>query len=284
MDILTETLKRLKELYKAERLEPGTLSRAALMPKWNAVIGTRGQCGITMNFTDCQPAFGKPQVDTDRLRKFIGAGLFKVAAAYIKSSSLQERSIGVSALSALSQPLITTEMLKNRGFKVLGGNISFTSLLKADDIAAAVGYGGKLGEMADRCRELHVTDIRPREMFQTVMIDTDIYYTPRRIFVHEEKENRRVLGQATAVLITGSSLVNGTFEKLVSYARKARLICVWGPSAGIIPDVLFERGVHYVDTVQISSPEAFEQGVMNNEWDLKCVLPHTQQKLTVARR
>jgi uncharacterized protein (DUF4213/DUF364 family) len=283
LDLVKETLNRLKTLYEEENLAPGILRKAALMPKWNAVIGSRGQCGISMNFTDCAQAFGKPVIDLKKLQSFIGASLFDVASVYIQSDSWQERSVGVSAMSALSQPLITPDSLRKRGFHVSDKPIRFSSLLKSDDIAAVVGYGGELELISDKCKELHITDLRPREAFQTILIDSEIRFTPRRFFVHSEEENAGVLSKATAVLISGASLVNGTIGELLSYVNKPRVVSVWGPSAAMIPDVLFEQGVHFIESCRIADPQAFENSVIKNKWDLKTYLSNEQIMQTISR-
>jgi uncharacterized protein len=283
MDLLIETLERLKYLYTKTGLSAGKLTRVGLMPKWTAVIGTDRQCGITLNFTEHQHIFGKPFVDTERLRSFIGADLFKVAEYYTKSSGLLERSVGASTVSALSQPLLTPESLEQRGYHILDDKTGFPGLLIPDDIAVMVGYGGRaLDLVPGKCREFHVTDIRPRKDFHTLIIDSDIYYVPTNMIIHPAEDNAEVISRATAVLITGATLVNGTLEDLLKSASRARLVYVWGPSASVIPDVLFERGVKYLETYYISDPRAFELDLLNNKWDLKSVLPKSQKTLIIT--
>ena len=285
MDLLIETLERLKTLYSQTSLSPGKLTRVGLMPKWTAVIGTEGQCGITLNYTEHQHIFGEPIVDTEQLHSFIGADLFEVAEYYTKSHSLMERSVGASTVSALSQPLLTQESLKKRGYQVPDTEISFPNLLVPDDIAVLVGYGGRSLELVPgTCREFHVTDISPRKDFHTLIIDSEIYYVPTNTFIHSEKDNAEVISAATAVQITGATLVNGTLADLLKYASKARIVYVWGPSASIIPDVLFENGVNYLETYYLSDPHVFEEDVLNNKWDLKNVLSKTQKALIITRQ
>ncbi len=285
MDLLVETLARLEILHKENDLPWAVLSRVGLMPKWTAVIGTEGQSGITLNFTEHPHVFGEPRVDIDRLQSFIGIDLFTVAKHYAKSTSLQERSIGASVVSALSQPLLTKESLVNRGYDVLDNSTNFADLVEIDDIVAMVGYGGyALNKVPEKCREFHVTDIRPKQDFQTAIIDSEIRYVPDNIIVHTAEENPSVLSSATAILITGASLVNGTLGNLLKHTGKARLVGVWGPSASVIPDILFERGVNYLETYQMSDPDAFEADVLNNNWDLKNILPKTQKALVIAKQ
>lgn len=281
--ILRETLSRLWDLYGAESLYPGKLLRVGLKPGWNAVIGSDGQCGMAMSFTGWEAVFGKPRLDLDKLKSFVGRDLFAVAEEYLVSDSWQERAIGVAALSALSQPLLTPSSLAARGFDVLGDEADFASQLRPNDVAVVIGYGGGVKRLLEKCREIHVTDMRPREAFQTVVIGDGVYYSPAGVYVHSDKENASVLRLATAVSITGSTLVNGTLEELLSHVVHARLVAMYGPSVSIIPDVLFEYGVHLVQTYRISDRASFESGVLN-DLNMEAVIHGTQQPLAVVRR
>jgi uncharacterized protein (DUF4213/DUF364 family) len=288
LNILDETLRRIQVLYEVsyerDGWTPGTLMKVGLKQGWNVVIGSSGQCGMAMSFTGWDDAFGKPKIDVSRLQTFIGKSLFDVASEYINSDSWQERSIGVAALSALSQPLITPEAAVKRGFEVVEESLDFASSLRPDDIAAVIGYGGGVKRLIGRCKELHVTDMRPRQAFQTMLITKkSVDFVPGEVYVHPEKENQEVLGRATAVSITGSALVNGTFEELLSYSKKARLISVYGASAGFIPDVLFERGVHMIHASRITDPAAFERGMLN-DMNMEPVMQSTQKQQTIRRR
>lgn len=281
--LVEQTLVRLKVLYEEERLEAGVLLKVGIKSGWNVVIGTRGQCGMAMNFTGWEKSFGKSQVDLARLQSFVGRDLFAVAEAYLPMPSWQERSIGVAAVNALSQPLITPEQLRKRGFDAPDGNWDFASQLQPDDIAAVVGYGGGIKRLLGRCRELHVTDMRPRDAFQTLVVGEEISYSPAEVQVHSEQENQSVLGRATAVSITGSSLVNRTFERLLGYAAHARVIAIYGASVGFIPDVLLARGVHLIHTSRVSDPQAFERGMLN-DMNMEGVVRSTQTQLAMRRR
>jgi uncharacterized protein (DUF4213/DUF364 family) len=276
IQILEETLERLESLYEEEGFTPGILVKVGLKPGWNAVIGTEGQCGMAMSFTGSSEAFGKPRIDLEQLKSYIGKDLFEVAGTYLKSSSWQERAIGVASLSALSQPLLEPSQLKKRGFEVPEKPTHFSALVKPEDIVAVVGYGGGITQLIGKCRELHVTDMRPRTAFQSILIGENIEYTPREVQVHPEKENKEVLSQASVVIITGSSLVNGTFGELMSYTQKPRLIIMYGASVGLIPDVFLEQGIDGIHSYRVSDPAAFENGVLK-EMNMESVI-HTSQK------
>jgi uncharacterized protein len=283
-NILKETLARLHDLYAKSDMKPGILLKAAVKQGWNVVIGSDGQCGMAMNFTGWADAFGEPQLDLAALQASIGKSLLDVASVRLDSNSWQERSIAVAAMSALSQPFLTPISIRERGFEISPENTDFASCLQPDDIAAIVGYGGAVQRSLGKCKELHVLDMRPKDFFLgTLITERGIEFTPSEVTVHPAQDNKDVLGRATIVTITGSALVNGTFEELLQYAKNARLISVYGASAGFIPDVLFERGVHMVLSSRISDPEAFDRCVLY-DMSMESVMQRTQQFQTVQKR
>ena len=176
-NILEATLSRLNELYRQKNLVSGKFLRVGVKGGWNAVIGSEGQCGMAMNFTNDEGAFGTPKLDVQKIQSFIGKSLYDLTTM-IASSSCQERAIGIAAMSALSQPLLTPESLAARGFIVEDGGKDFASLLRPDDIAAVVGYGGGISRLLGKCLELHVTDMRSRDAFQTMLIDREVKWCP----------------------------------------------------------------------------------------------------------
>jgi len=282
--VLSKTLGLLRALYEKYALEPGVFVKAGLKQGWNVVIGTQGQCGMAMSFAGRDDVFGHQQLDVLQLQTFIGKDLFSVSAKYLQSRSWHERSIGVAAMIALSQPLIIPQRLLERGFKIAAEGTDFASCLHPDDIVAVVGYGGGIKRLIGKCRELHVTDLRPSEQFQTMLItENKIGFVPEETTIHSDEDNKEVLGRATAVSITGSSLVNGTFDELLRYAKNAHLVTVYGGSVGMIPDVLFERGVHMVYSSRISDPHAFERGMIY-DMNMEAVMRSTQTQQTIRSK
>jgi uncharacterized protein len=280
-NILKETLARLHEFYRKSDIRPGNLTKVALKGGWNVVIGTNGQCGMALSFVGWIGAFREPHLDIEALKASIGKNLFDVASERIDSESWQERSICVAAMSALSQPFVTPSSLKTRGFEVPTDNPDFTSCLKPDDIAVIVGYGGGVERSMGKCKELHVLDMRKKEdILATIITNRGIEYAPAGVTLHPAEDNVDVMSRATAVSITGSTLVNGTFDSLIDLCKNARLISVYGASAGFIPDILFERGVHMIHSSRITDPDAFEVGIPY-AFNMESVIRETQVHQTI---
>jgi uncharacterized protein len=275
--ILLPTLERIRSLYDSTAgTHAGRLRALVVKPGWNVVLGTEGQHGAAMNFCGYEGS----TLDTDEIRTWVGMPLLDVAQLGMRRASWHERSVGIASLSALSQPFLTPDALTARGIAVVDRD--FAQHLEKEDRVALVGFGGVVSRLRGRCRELHVTDLRPRDAFQSMVIAETITYSPDWVHVHGPEDNAEVLGGADAVAITGSALVNGTMATLLEYSRRARLVSVYGASAAFIPDVLFERGVHLVQAHRVSEPRAFEEGMLE-EMNLEPTIQRTQTFQTLRR-
>jgi len=57
------------------------------------------------------------------------------------------------------------------------------------------------------------------------------------------------------LIVTGVTLVNHTLEEILKVARQDAEIAIIGPTASMLPDVLFERGVRVVGGVWVKKPD-----------------------------
>lgn len=73
-------------------------------------------------------------------------------------------------------------------------------------------------------------------------------------FVSTEK-SAEIIGQADTLIITGATLVTHTLEKILQDAGPNTEIAVMGPTAGFLPEPLFQRGVRVVGGVWVKKPD-----------------------------
>ncbi len=59
------------------------------------------------------------------------------------------------------------------------------------------------------------------------------------------------------VLITGTTVLNDSLPALTAYCSGANFVTVMGPTAGFLPDALFELGIHAVGYSRVEHPELF---------------------------
>jgi len=282
VNLLKHTLHRLRHLYETEGFKPGVVLEIGLKPQWNVVIGSDGQCGMAINFTGIHSLEETAEPDLEKLKSYIGGSLVAMADEAIASRDVHMRSVGVAAMSALSQPFLAADSLRTRGFECVERPAVMEDLIRSTDIVTVVGYGGLVRSLVGICKEVHVTEMRPRETFITTVIGKTVDYGPKVVTVHGERENEFVLGRSDVAILTGSSLVNGTFAELLAYSHRARSVGLYGPSACIIPDVLFEQGVDFVLSHRIRDAESFRHDMVN-DIDMETALKAHQQ-LQVIRK
>ncbi len=136
--------------------------------------------------------------------------------------------------------------------------------VRPEDIVSLIGYGGMVQNVLGRCRELHVADMRPPETLLTTIIGETVRLEPSQVNLHGAEDDEALLGGSDVVIITASSLVNGTIDELLRYAARARSVGLYGPSASVIPDVLFEEGADFVLSHRVQDRERFIEALMND--------------------
>jgi uncharacterized protein (DUF4213/DUF364 family) len=289
-NILELTLERLLKLYEESGVRSGRLIRLGIKPWWNTVLGSNNECGVAANFTGIHAAH-ESRTENQKFLDLIGKTLFEIADQGIHATDCMERSVGVAALSALSQHYLGCSSVRDRGFlaqcwtngdKLVRHYPTISRLVTRKDIVTVVGYGNEVRYLRGRCRELHVTDIRPKETFETVIIDKSITHGPRDIIVHSANENEHVLKIADVVIITASTLVNNAFEELMNYTSKARLVGLYGPGGSLIPDEFFKRDIDFITSFHISDPVRFSDDMINDH-DMEFSIRTTQKQFMFMR-
>jgi uncharacterized protein (DUF4213/DUF364 family) len=284
------TLERLQKLYQESLIRPGRLIRLAIKPNWNTVLGSNNECGMATNFMAIQDSH-RDRAENTRFLNLIGKPLFEIADWGIHATDLQDRSIGIAAMSALSQPYLGSSSLRNRGFltqswmpgdKLVQQYPTISRLITKKDLVVVVGYFNEIRNLRNRCRELHVIDMRLKETFVTVILDKGITFGPKDIIVHSEKEYEPVLRIADIVIISASALVNNTFDEIMKFSTKAHLIGIYGPGGSFIPDVFFDRGIDFVTSFRIADSVRFSEDMINDH-DMEFAVRTSQKQYMVMR-
>lgn len=65
---------------------------------------------------------------------------------------------------------------------------------------------------------------------------------------------REALSHADLVIATGATMVNGSLDQLIEWTPEGSRIVVVGPTASMIPQALFRRGVERLGGVRITDP------------------------------
>jgi len=68
-------------------------------------------------------------------------------------------------------------------------------------------------------------------------------------------QSDEIVKKADALIITGVSLLNNTLDPILSLARPGVEIAVMGPTASMVPEPMFRRGVRVVGGVWVKRPD-----------------------------
>ncbi len=250
---------QIQKRYADIKKELGHLKKIGFRNKWNYIVTEENQVGLAFNFTADHAVYG-PVDNMEqfiRLQPYVGKSLPEFIEYLLSRREIQMRSICLAALNALSQPLINNYLEQDRSVSVaksVTNNESF-DFIEPEDVVTIVGYGGVAAKIYGKCKELHISDMRPRHLLNTLTIGEEIEYGPEKIIFHSATDNERILAGSDVVMITGCTLVNGTFQELIKFSQKARVIGMYGPSAGIIPDFLIDCGINYISSARVCSAQ-----------------------------
>jgi uncharacterized protein (DUF4213/DUF364 family) len=96
-------------------------------------------------------------------------------------------------------------------------------------------------------------------------------------------EAASVLPTADVVLITGTTLLNGTLEGLLALAPPQARVVMVGPTVGLLPDPLLSRGVDVIGGTRIVVPDEFLD-VLAEGGTGQHFLGHSAEKVVLVRR
>lgn len=167
-----------------------------------------------------------------------------VLAAHLLDGSEVERAIALAAINAL-----TDSVWRRVGYEPpAAGNSLGDLVLGPQDHLGMIGFFPPLVQrVAEAGGRLSVVEMnaamvaRQRERYPQITIGLD----------------RTLLAGCNAVVGTSTMLLNHTLDDMLAAAPRATRFAVIGPSAGLWPDALFERGVSLMGGTRVTDPDAF---------------------------
>lgn len=220
MNILQELLASIKEDAPVRSVLVGA--------HWTLVCSRR--CGLASTLLDDHP-HGHSQVrEVGRLHLKSARGLAEFAA----SDNLLEASIGLAAINSMVE-VDESRTIEGSAAEVLAARGRGRSV-------ALVGHFPFIPELKDKVGELWVIEQNPVEGEYPAETAAD------------------VIPRADLVALTGTTLINQTFDGLMALCRSDAQVLVLGPSTPLSP-VLFEHGVQIVSGALVTDEEAVLRAV-----------------------
>lgn len=188
----------------------------------------------------CCPSSARAMPSSGELRgKPAGALLDELWAG-----SAVRRGVGIATLNALSAGLWDRGPHASYAF-VEGVDALDTLELRDEQHVVVVGaLAPFLKVLKRRARPFRVLELDPT----TLKPDEMPFYAPANTADVE-------VPQADVLVVTGTSLINDTLEGLLALTRPECTVVVVGPTASMLPEAFFRRGVDILGGVLVTDPD-----------------------------
>jgi len=163
---------------------------------------------------------------------------------YSLDPNVLKSAIGVATLNALSQLIIESE--HGLEYPIIKDTDGF-DLLKIQP-AETASLIGAFGPYIRRLKIMGNPFFIVERNIQTLRPDEMKYYKP-------ESDMSFALKESDVVIVTGTAIVNHSIDRVLSFFRNGKRTAIIGPTASMIPDAFFERGVNVMAGVRIVEPD-----------------------------
>ncbi len=201
---------------------------------WTAVVvevERQKRCGLASTLQQpAQHGAAPPVPEAGRLTEFSGRAL----AERILTCRPPQSSIGMAALNALLP--MQSDLWADANAEAVLAQIG------AGKKVALVGHFPFIPRLREQVERLWVLELQPRE--------DDL----------PAEAADRIIPEVDVVALTGTTLLNGTFESLMELRRSDAQVLVLGPSTPLSP-VLFRHGVDWISGAIVENIDAVLQGV-----------------------
>ncbi|TFG06784.1 MAG: hypothetical protein EU539_06735 [Promethearchaeota archaeon] len=243
--ILEKTVELIKSIYKYHKIIP---------PKINRVIIGLGYTGVELVAYAYEPFLGLAYTLPSIIRETSCSKInFAGNLTNMKLNQLLEWSyaapnikkiIGIATLNAMSQHVLK---VKNPYEEIKEDLLEYLKI-KEDSKVTFIGQIGPLIKQASKYT-------------QKIIIIEDsqnISKSFKRFPCFNDLNQLKEDDLKTDILFcTGTTLINNTLETILKrYQRKAKKIILIGPTASMLPDILFDQGVDIVGGMQVRDVDA----------------------------
>lgn len=240
--IIAETTDILKDIYGGE-LDRLGIERIAIGLFFTGVKLTNGFGGLSytplseVSEATCCPTMASKRPPVSTLKE----GSVRDALDCAREIAML-RTVKVAVLNALSNPLIQNGKYKS----VLDKDpLDLIDLKKVKRLTMV----GAFTPFLKAFKSIDGLDFRVVERKRTTFREDEL-----RFYVPAEKAAEALSG-ADTVIITGSSIANGSIDELLGYIDAATTVAVVGPTASFVPEAFFRRKVTMENGVVVTDAD-----------------------------
>jgi len=243
--ILEKTIELVKHFYKTNNIDPPKISKVVLGLGYTGVKVSTQEPDSFLGLAATVPSI----INNTNCSKMESAGnltnlaLFELMEWSIESPNIR-KIVGLAALNAVSQHLLKIK----KSCKVLKGDLLSQLHIDKNTKVTVIGLMKPLVRKLSKITKI-ITLVE-----DSIPVTTEFNEFKFRNNIEQLNDDNL---SPDILFCTGTSLINDTMERILELFRnKARKIILIGPSASMIPDVLFENGVDIVGGMEIVDSEA----------------------------
>ena len=164
---------------------------------------------------------------------------------YSLEANVLKSAIGVAILNALSQPIFDSP--GREGYEMVKGTDGFDLLeIQPQETVSMIGaFGPYIRRLKMMGNPFFIIEKNPRALRPEEMK-----------YFRSESQMKAALKESDVVIMTGTAIVNHTIDSLLSSVPKGNRIGIIGPTASMLPDAFFKRGVRVMAGIRILAPDS----------------------------
>ncbi|TYL12427.1 hypothetical protein MOLA_04370 [Moorella thermoacetica] len=243
--ILRETIHSIRNIL-GDSLDDLTVERVVIGVFYTGVKLSNGQGGLC--FTPikaipgavCCPSSARAMPASGELRG-------RKATAFLEGMFADQalrRALGIAVLNALSATCWQVRPPMNYTLKT-GANALDQVIIPGEGQVVVVGA------LAPFLKVLKRQDCR----FTILELDSATLKKDELPFYRPPEDAPEVIPWADLLIITGTTLINDTLEGLLSVVKPGAQVVVVGPTASMLPDAFFRRGVNLLGGTLVTKPD-----------------------------
>ena len=243
--ILEKTVELLKQIFKYQNIFPPRISRIVIGEKYTGVEVMGFGFGMFVGVAYTMPAFLKnPDFNKTEYVKKIKDVPVDTLLEWSYGAPSIEKTIGIATVNAYSQYIL---QVKNPYKIVKEDLIEYLRINESTKITV-------IGLMKPLIRKVSkiTSKITIVEDFKKFPEDFDSFLVKRDINQLKEDEI-----PTDVSICTGTTLLNNTMMDILNkFKRKTRKIVLLGPTASMLPDILFDYDIDIVGGMKIEDTDA----------------------------
>lgn len=235
--ILNETFELLKTKY-ADQFKTTTIARVHIGIMFTAVQLSSGYCGVAS--TDLAMVASCTKSRKKDFGEFSPGKISGQKLMDLFSFNEGAKILDVVKLAAINA--VSAELIEKLNYKIIADTdpIDLIDLNSNKTVCIVGAFHTYMKNIAETSAKLIVLELNE----DAIPDEYKKYYVPAA-------KAATVFPDSDVIVITGSTLVNNTLDEMLNIIPPNKKVIIVGPTASLIPDVLFKKGINIIGSTRI---------------------------------